>query len=40
MEVPRQLRFDKPFDVIMASSMCILCDLPYVNNVWMIHFNR
>jgi oleate hydratase len=34
-EVLRQLRFDKQFDAIMASSICIPCDLPYVNNVWM-----
>jgi oleate hydratase len=34
-EVLRQLRFDKQLDAIMASSICIPCDLPYVNNVWM-----
>jgi oleate hydratase len=34
-EVLRQLRFDKQFDAIMASSICIPCDLPYVNNIWM-----
>ncbi|MBV9532828.1 MAG: oleate hydratase [Bradyrhizobium sp.] len=34
-EVLRQLRFDKEFDAIMASSICIPCDLPYVNNIWM-----
>jgi oleate hydratase len=33
-ELLRQLRFDKQFDAIMASSICIPCDLPYVNNVW------
>jgi oleate hydratase len=34
-EVLRQLRFDKQFDAIMASSICIPCDLPYVNNIWL-----
>jgi oleate hydratase len=34
-EVLRQLRFDKQLEAIMASSICIPCDLPYVNNVWM-----
>ncbi len=34
-EVLRQLRFDGQFDAIMASSICIPCDLPYVNNIWM-----
>ena len=34
-ELLRQLRFDKQFDAIMAASICIPCDLPYVNNVWM-----
>ena len=33
-EVLRQLRFDT-FDAIMASSICIPCDMPYVNNIWM-----
>jgi len=33
-EVLRQLRFDKQLDAIMASSICIPCDLPYVNNIW------
>ena len=31
----RQLRFDEQLDAIMASSICIPCDLPYVNSVWM-----
>jgi len=35
LEVLRQLRFDKQLDAIMASSICIPCDLPYVNNIWM-----
>ena len=35
LEVLRQLRFDKQMDAIMASTICIPCDLPYVNNVWM-----
>ncbi len=34
-EVLRQLRFDAQFDAIMASSICIPCDMPYVNNIWM-----
>jgi oleate hydratase len=34
-EVLRQLRFDTQLDAIMASSICIPCDLPYVNNIWM-----
>lgn len=34
-EVVRQLRFDRQLDAIMASSICIPCDMPYVNNIWM-----
>ncbi|MFI5020115.1 MAG: oleate hydratase [Alphaproteobacteria bacterium] len=34
-EVLRQLRFDRQLDTIMASSICIPCDMPYVNNIWM-----
>jgi oleate hydratase len=34
-EVLRHLRFDRQRDAIMASSICIPCDLPYVNNIWM-----
>jgi oleate hydratase len=34
-EVLRQLRFDQQLDRIMASSICIPCDMPYVNNIWM-----
>ena len=34
-EVLRQLRFDRLFDTTMASSICIPCDMPYVNNIWM-----
>jgi oleate hydratase len=34
-EVLRQLRFDRQHDAIMASSICIPCDMPYVNNIWM-----
>jgi oleate hydratase len=34
-EVVRQLRFEKTLDAIMASSICIPCDLPYVNNIWL-----
>ena len=34
-ELLRQLRFDDQLDAIMKSSICIPCDLPYVNNIWM-----
>ena len=34
-ETLRQLHFDKQFDAIMASSICVPCTLPYVNNVWL-----
>lgn len=34
-EVLRQLRFERQLDEIMASSICIPCDMPYVNNIWM-----
>jgi oleate hydratase len=34
-EVLRHLRFERQMDAIMASSVCIPCDLPYVNSVWM-----
>jgi oleate hydratase len=34
-EVVRQLRFDRHLDAIMASSICIPCDMPYVNNIWL-----
>jgi oleate hydratase len=34
-EVLQQLRFDRQHDAIMASSICIPCDMPYVNNIWM-----
>ncbi len=34
-EVVRQLRFDRQLDRIMASSICIPRDMPYVNNIWM-----
>jgi oleate hydratase len=33
-EVVHQLRFDQ-LDAILASSICIPCDMPYVNNIWM-----
>lgn len=35
-EVVRQLRFDRQMDAIMASSICIPCDMPFVNNIWMV----
>ena len=34
-EVVRQLRFDRQMDAIMASSICVPCNLPYVNNIWL-----
>jgi oleate hydratase len=34
-EVLRQLRFDRQLDAIMASSICIPCNMPYANNIWM-----
>jgi oleate hydratase len=34
-EVLRQLRFDEQLDAIMASSICVPCYMPYVNNVWL-----
>ena len=34
-EVLRQLRFDAQLDAIMASSICVPCYMPYVNNVWL-----
>jgi len=34
-EVLRHLPFDGQHDAIMASSICIPCDLPYANNIWM-----
>src|SRR5271163_4452526 len=33
-EILRQLRFDK-MEAIMKSSICIPCNLPYVNNIWL-----
>lgn len=33
-EILRQLRFGKT-DAIMKSSICIPCNLPYVNNIWL-----
>jgi oleate hydratase len=34
-EVLRQLRFDQQLPRIMASSICIPCDMPFVNNIWL-----
>ncbi len=34
-EVLRHLRFDEQLDAIMASSICVPCYMPYVNNVWL-----
>lgn len=35
-ELLLQLGFRREFDAIMASSICIPCDMPYVNNIWML----
>lgn len=34
-EVLRQLRFDDQLDATMKSSICIPCNMPYVNNIWL-----
>ena len=34
-EVLRHLHFDKQLAAIMASSICVPCYMPYVNNVWL-----
>jgi oleate hydratase len=34
-EVVRQLKFDADLQAILASSNCVPCDLPYVNNIWL-----
>ncbi len=34
-ETLKHLHFDKQFDAIMASSICVPCYMPYVNNVWL-----
>jgi oleate hydratase len=34
-EALRHLRFDQLLDRVMADSICIPCDLPYVNNIWL-----
>jgi oleate hydratase len=34
-EVLRQLRFDRQLDALMTSSICVPCDMPYANNIWM-----
>ena len=34
-ETLKQLRFDKQLDAITASSICVPCYLPYVNNIWL-----
>ncbi len=34
-EVVKQMRFDKQLGAIMGSSVCIPCDMLYVNNIWM-----
>ena len=34
-EVVRHFRFDGQLDAIMASSICIPCHMPFVNNIWL-----
>lgn len=34
-EVLRQLKFDQYLERIKDSSICVPCDMPYVNNIWM-----
>jgi oleate hydratase len=34
-EVLQQLRFDQQMAAIMASSICVPCYMPYVNNIWL-----
>jgi oleate hydratase len=34
-ELVRQLRFER-LDAIMASSKCVPCHLPFVNNIWLV----
>jgi oleate hydratase len=34
-EVLKQLKFDADLDTILKTSVCIPCDMPYVNNIWM-----
>jgi oleate hydratase len=34
-ETLRHLRFDQQLDAIMATSICVPCNMPYVNNVWL-----
>jgi oleate hydratase len=36
-EVLRQLRFDAQFDKIIASSICVPCNMLYVNNIRLPH---
>jgi oleate hydratase len=39
-ETLKQLRFDERSDAIMASSICVPCYLPYVNNIWLPRSRR
>ena len=34
-ETLRNLQFDDQLDTVMKSSICIPCNLPYVNNIWL-----
>ena len=35
-EALRHLHFDQLLGDVMADSICIPCDLPYVNNIWLL----
>jgi oleate hydratase len=39
-ETLKQLRFDKQLSAIMASSICVPCYMPYVNNTWLLRSRR
>jgi oleate hydratase len=34
-ETLRHLQFDRHLVAIMASSICVPCNMPYVNNIWL-----
>jgi oleate hydratase len=34
-ETLRHLQFDQHLGAIMASSICVPCNMPYVNNIWL-----
>ncbi|MBV9538488.1 MAG: oleate hydratase [Acidisphaera sp.] len=33
-ETLRQLRFDRELDAILRTSLCVPCNMPWVNNIW------